>query len=208
MLAKLLHQQCWLWGRDVVRPQGNLLLEHGFQRHRALGSGGSRYELTIKDMRISLWGFGMHVATRNAGVLLARGERHPLVTPAGWTAHGVHTPGDLPTRIKPRDVESVRLVARVVPWTCRWIASFEHWVIEHVGLSHRLWAIRGWERPVVPVEALPEAWSTEAEQSEQYWSSRACPASDLAAMSPVQPSIRIRRAKCVQQLFLSALSAR
>ena len=33
----LLTQQCWCWGRDVTRPDGNLLLQYGFTRHRPPG---------------------------------------------------------------------------------------------------------------------------------------------------------------------------
>ena len=32
--SALLNQQCWFWGQDVRRAEGNLLLELGFQRQR------------------------------------------------------------------------------------------------------------------------------------------------------------------------------
>ena len=29
-----MEQQLWCWGRDVERPEGNLLMAYGFERHR------------------------------------------------------------------------------------------------------------------------------------------------------------------------------
>ena len=48
---ELLHQQCWNWGRDIVRSEGNLLLEAGFLKRRPPGeeAGSSCYTLALSD---------------------------------------------------------------------------------------------------------------------------------------------------------------
>ncbi|MCS6839908.1 MAG: hypothetical protein NZ701_03935 [Roseiflexus sp.] len=48
--AELLHLQCWLWGCDIRRPEGNLLLEYGFSRQRPpAGATGSSAYLRTAD---------------------------------------------------------------------------------------------------------------------------------------------------------------
>lgn len=70
--AALMHQQCWLWGQDVKRPQENVLLDYGFTRHRAPETectrGCTGYELLLPDGRaIVLWGFGLFLGDRDLG---------------------------------------------------------------------------------------------------------------------------------------------
>jgi hypothetical protein len=58
----LLNQQCWLWGQDVRRAEGNLLLDFGFERLRAPEeiTGSSQYTLALgKNDFLRLWGFGL-----------------------------------------------------------------------------------------------------------------------------------------------------
>lgn len=71
--AELMHQQCWCWGQDVRRPEGNLLLENGFERTRAPEdvSGSFRYWLERNGTRLALWGFGVGChARRVSGVTI------------------------------------------------------------------------------------------------------------------------------------------
>ena len=59
---KLLHRQCWNWGRDIVRPEGNLLLDAGFRRRRPPEgeTGSSCYTLALPNGGcLMLWGFGL-----------------------------------------------------------------------------------------------------------------------------------------------------
>lgn len=51
----LLSQQCWLWGRDIKRTDGNLLMTFGFERLRPPEgiSGSTQYILHISsDLRV------------------------------------------------------------------------------------------------------------------------------------------------------------
>ena len=57
---ELLAQQCWCWGRDVKRAEGNLLLEYGFTRKRAPQNepDATNYTLRCGSATLRLWGFG------------------------------------------------------------------------------------------------------------------------------------------------------
>ena len=59
---ELLHRQCWNWGRDIVRPEGNLLLEAGFVKWRPPEgeTGLTCYTLALPGGdSLMLWGFGV-----------------------------------------------------------------------------------------------------------------------------------------------------
>jgi hypothetical protein len=56
--SMLLNQQCWLWGQDVKRAEGNLLLLHGFDRQRPPVSQDTL--LLAGNLKVGLWGFGMY----------------------------------------------------------------------------------------------------------------------------------------------------
>lgn len=59
--TKLLTQQCWYWGCDVRRAEGNLLLERGFTRTRppAGAEGSTAYALEpALGAQLTLWSFG------------------------------------------------------------------------------------------------------------------------------------------------------
>ncbi len=80
--AELMHFQCWLWGCDIRRPEGNLLLEYGFSRQRPpAGAAGSSAYLASRapDTVIVLWGFGAFYGDpAQGGVYLKRYEFSPV----------------------------------------------------------------------------------------------------------------------------------
>lgn len=81
----LLSQQCWCWGRDILRPQGNWLLETGFERFRPpekYRDRGSVYQMLLPDDRlIILRGFGVLFGQIEfGGVYLPRFEFTPRYT--------------------------------------------------------------------------------------------------------------------------------
>jgi hypothetical protein len=49
----LLHQQCWLWGQDIRRAEGNLLLEYGFERKRPPEGANACSQYSLQLMRNS-----------------------------------------------------------------------------------------------------------------------------------------------------------
>jgi hypothetical protein len=78
----LLDQQMWCWGRDIVRSEGNLLLQFGFRKERppATVSGCTAYILTpFPGCQLILWGFGLFFGLESSGgVFLRRYEFKPV----------------------------------------------------------------------------------------------------------------------------------
>ena len=79
---ELLHRQCWNWGRDIERRDGNLLLEAGFlQRRPPEGEAGSScYTLALPGSdSLMLWGFGLlYGMPRKGCVFLNRYQFAPV----------------------------------------------------------------------------------------------------------------------------------
>ena len=78
----LLSQQCWCWGRDILRPSGNWLLESGFERVEApphLENCSSVYRRPLPDnSSVILRGFGVFLGqTGKGGVFLPRFQFTP-----------------------------------------------------------------------------------------------------------------------------------
>ena len=81
----LLSQEVWCWGRDILRPKGNYLLEVGFQRFEPPVSRkecSSVYSLKLPSERVVvLRGFGVFYGDRQlGGIFLPRYEFRPLYT--------------------------------------------------------------------------------------------------------------------------------
>jgi hypothetical protein len=150
----LLNQQCWLWGQDIKRAEGNLLLQHGFQRLRpAPGqSGSSQYTLQLGDtLHVRLWGFGMYFG-REQGIFLNRFECIPRRAELSdlWQAQEM-------TQL-PRAID-----LSLLPAALRWITGYEQWVLTTCGASYRSTCLRGWEAAVGTPHLLPTLWQQLAE---------------------------------------------
>jgi hypothetical protein len=135
---KLLHLQCSLWGDDVRREEGNLLLKHGFERHRPPRrvNGCSQYILELaENRRVCLWGFGLFYGEQS-GIYVGRYEFKPRVACLRrnvWTPEEFKTGPSLPSTL---------LLEEAV----RWIASYERWIDSVCGSSYRhICMYRAWE---------------------------------------------------------------
>ena len=126
---RLLHEQCSLWGADVRRAEGNLLLEYGFERYRPPKeiNGCSQYILNLDgSRRVCLWGFGLFYGGRR-GIHLGRYDFAPRLA---TLKTNVWTPAQL--NAGPL-LSGIVLLEKAV----RWIASYERWVDERCGSSYR-----------------------------------------------------------------------
>ncbi|MFT4112466.1 hypothetical protein [Silvibacterium sp.] len=126
--ARLLDAQCWAWGQDIRREEGNLLLEYGFTRLRAPeGSGGcSQYTLALdEESIIRIWGFGVFAGTRE-GVYLNRFAFVPRTAPRcdAWDASLLDS--------QPRAL-SLEHVGAFLDWAVR----YESWIQERLGERYR-----------------------------------------------------------------------
>ena len=157
----LLHRQCWNWGRDIVRPEGNLLLEAGFLKRRPPEGevGSSCYTLALPDGdRLMLWGFGLLYGTSGkGGVHLNRYQFRPVWLPSETLHEPIWKPDTIPAAQTP---PSPRVPVDLTVAAIRRIADYEEWALAHCGLEYRRAVLRQWKRPSerLPPQALPQAW--------------------------------------------------
>lgn len=154
----LMHQQCWCWGQDVRRAEGNLLLERGFLRYRPPeeGSGATHYALRLDCASdLSLWGFGVAIAVRGIGSLyLNRYQMTPCFGLMDRLTGPIYRPEELSVVASIFDSRTRRL-----SWLARqWIADYEDWVLDELGLAYRMETLRTWHEPVIDPTTVPDLW--------------------------------------------------
>ena len=166
MGQELLHRQCWNWGRDIVRPEGNLLLEAGFHRRRTPEgeAGSSCYTLALPGGdSLMLWGFGLLYGTpQKGGVYLNRYQFRPVWLPSETLQGPIWKPGMIPAAQAP---PSLRIPVDLTVAAIRRIADYEEWALARCGLEYRRAVLRQWKQPSgqLPPQALPQAWRTLAD---------------------------------------------
>lgn len=156
----LLHQQCWCWGQDICRTEGNLLLAHGFERVRppAGVQGSSRYQLRVSSRSaVTLWGFGLYYSRcARGGIYLNRYDCVPRYCHRSGFLDDVWTPDALaPTHAV--DTHGAT-VAYLTSKAAAWIGSYERWVLESMGVTYRRNTLRNWHEPAVLPENVPDEW--------------------------------------------------
>ena len=158
---ELLHRQCWNWGRDIIRPEGNLLLKAGFSKHPTPDKekGSSYYSLEMSNGdRLMLWGFGLLYVTPVKGcVYLNRYEFEPIWFPKKAIREPIWTPSMMPVKQSP---PSLTIPIEIVIAAIRYIAGYEEWVLSVCGLEYRLNVLQEWEQPteLLPPQDLPQSW--------------------------------------------------
>jgi hypothetical protein len=157
--TSLLNQQFWLWGRDIRRSQGNILLEFGFTKH-APPAGvrvPSRYELTIPDHgRLTLWGFGLFFAAGNPdGLYLSRMKLAPLLSSAPGE---IWEPNALPAGQKPATPEQWVRGLELLVLALRWMAGYERWIIDLHGAAYRQECLDAWHRSTCQPGETANRW--------------------------------------------------
>jgi hypothetical protein len=45
----------------------------------------------------------------------------------------------------------------------KWIASYEQWVLDTVGIDYRQSCLRQWHKKIIPAEIVPDEWRRIAE---------------------------------------------
>lgn len=157
-LAGLLHQQCWLWGCDVRRREGNLLVGYGVHRipPPAGTVGTSAYRARIDDeTSLSLWGFGVAlVPSRGDALFLERYTPCPQAVAVADTLARTWHVQQLPART-PHDAPQAwwRLLC-----VFDWMAAYEHWVMQTAGPQWRQRCLHGWEPAVTRASGTSRAW--------------------------------------------------
>ena len=161
----LLSQQAWCWGRDVLRPEGNWLLEVGFDRIEPPADRkdcSSVYSLELPHQRcVVLRGFGVFYGHgQRGGVFLPRYEFAPRYTTAPTLECPPWSDEDLPDLNPPTELQR-NVCASLVLDLIDWIRSYEVNVVQRLGIEYRRRALVKWnngERPFIPAEKIASAW--------------------------------------------------
>jgi len=161
----LLSQQAWCWGRDVLRPAGNWLLEIGFTRLRPPAERKdcpSVYVLELPHGRcVLLRGFGAFYGDRElGGVFLPRHEFQPRYTTLATLDCPPWSDEDLPELSPP--TESQRSACVSLPLALiDWIRGYVVQIVERLGIEYRRQTLAQWnngKRPFTPAEKFASAW--------------------------------------------------
>lgn len=149
-----LKQQMFFWGKDVVHPDGNLLVRQGFTKSPSAGlQGTSCYGLDWQGGRIELHGACAGWYPRDGG------EGFIFIRPLGkchvWLGGSAPVPGEWPAGlIAPTDFE--KLHACAAPFLDWWLQS-EAWIDELLGGSYRTNCFRHFKKLPKSKPWLPPA---------------------------------------------------
>ncbi len=156
--ARLLHQQCWCWGYDIRRPEGNLLIDFGFVRERptAPATGSSHYRKRMGEIQVHLWGFGVVWEERRGACYVNRYYFRPTPVDLACLERPIWSPESLlllPAGAVPR-TQLVEQLAAI----CCFAACYEDWIVRRLGLAYREAALRGWDQTAAEAPRLSAAW--------------------------------------------------
>jgi len=140
LLRELCDQQFWLFGRDIYRQSGNLLVEAGFERRRFGLGRPTQYVFEGGGSSISLWGFGFHWICHDRRQAIFVSRDGAFVESGAPVVLAVRDPWVVGRRLR-LGGEADRLLASEV---CGWFAAYEAWVAETAGPEHRAEALEGW----------------------------------------------------------------
>ncbi|MCP3142569.1 hypothetical protein [Pyxidicoccus xibeiensis] len=158
--ARLFDVSMWCLGRDVLCPEGNLLARRGLVRHvRPEGvEGQSAYTVDLPGGgRLVMWGFGVLCECGEA-VFVPRDGFTPRLLDAA-PAQPVFRAQDLGSWREPATAPERRAAREGLATLAGWLAGYEAWVVEEVGLEWRRTCVevRRKASPVAP-DTLSSAW--------------------------------------------------
>ena len=161
----LLSQQLWCWGQDILRAEGNWLLEVGFNQlppPPEREGQASVYTLVLPGGQcVTLRGFGVFYGDRNlGGIFLPRYEFQPLYTPNAFLVTVPWTSQDLP-ELHPPDASQLSSCIQLAQHLFDWIRDYEVNVIKQLGIGYRQSTLTEWddgEKPVIPAEEIAYRW--------------------------------------------------
>lgn len=160
----LLSQQIWCWGRDIVREEGNWLIEIGFDRIEAPANRNcsSVYSLQLPGGRyVVLRAFGVFFGDpQHGGLFLWRYEFQPLYTADATLERPLWSSEDLPELTLPTRSQRASCMALTLD-LIDWLATYEANVADVLGVGYRRSTLASWdngERFFMPAETFVRAW--------------------------------------------------
>ncbi len=172
----LMNQQCWSWGCDIRRPQGNLLLAFGFERLRppADAKGSSRYRLALRSGReISLWGFGTLISDGVNAVHVGRFQFDAQLCSALSNTQACWSPSSLPPLRRPFSPHELALAGSLCSELLGYIGDYESWVAETVGIRYRQQTLDKFKDTVYSAAEAKQLWPRLAKQVARHYGRRA-----------------------------------
>lgn len=161
----LLSQQLWCIGQDILRPEGNWLIELGFERFappKQYAANPSVYKRELTDGRcVLLRGFGVLFSDPQLGsVVLPRYEFMPRYCQRAKLDRLPWTRDDLPQMRIP-SLSQRQACTQLVSGCLNWIADYETKIVEELGIGYRSASLDGWEtnnHDVIPAKEMAPAW--------------------------------------------------
>ena len=158
-----MHDQCWCWGQDVLYPGGNLLIRYGLERIASRGPDGrtAGYTCPIND-RGGVWVRGSGVFYSRGfglGIFLGRYDMRPRVITCDapplktWMEQGLDA-----FPLAAMSEEGIAAACQLVPEACAWIAAYERWITEAVGVEHREQCLERWRARETPAAEFALRW--------------------------------------------------
>lgn len=163
----LLSQQIWCWGCDILRPEGNWLLELGFKRIEAPADRdncSSVYALDLpRGRRVMLRGFGVFYGDDQlGGVFLPRYEFSPRFTTQATLDCPPWSDSDLPKLSAPSESHLDACTSLTLD-LIDWIRGYETDVVERLGIEYRESTLERWKNTkgvILPAGQMVEAWKS------------------------------------------------
>jgi len=163
----LLHDQCWCWGRDVDRLEGNLLIQFGFERIPNAEGRTFAYDLCSGEQcegeRVVLAGAGLcyTAAGSPAAALLGRYDARPrLIQRADIDLSIWSDIGPSVFQSKGERAERSLLARELLAGALGWIASYERWVRGVAGSAYRAECLESWSRASTSADRIVEEWES------------------------------------------------
>jgi hypothetical protein len=158
----LFDQQMWCFGRDIITPPENRLIQYGFQRIPCPDSPplSTRYERTTANgVTEVLWGFGMLYGRDGSSILLKRHGFVPcLSTSPATNASNAWSPDRLGAWKPPQNEEDLRLATTLIAELCESLASYERWIADQEPTVHRHDVLAAWKAPVCTAQETTDRW--------------------------------------------------
>ena len=143
-------------------------MAYGFTRCRPPdeSSGSTRYECTVTQATVTLWGFGIMFRRAEIGsVFLDRHSFQPVYACEASLSADVFRRGDLGGNFRPCTDTWARCRLLLVE-ELLWIADYERWVLKTIGKEYRSACLEEWPLAVTGAEELPQRWHQLASEIE------------------------------------------
>lgn len=157
----LLNQQMWLFGCDIRRREGNLLLKYGFEKFCPPVNikGSTCYcKYLGKPEWLMLWGFGLYLQNENEiGLFLKRYEFTPRLMKFPSRVWNIE---QMPCSHIPQCVDECEKSKSLMSKACAWMAEYETWVLQNAGPAYRKKCLDGWSlKMVCEPQEISSTWN-------------------------------------------------